>query len=71
VAPKAKRHPSTRASRRGNQPTWAGHRSGSGSLIRAGRPRTAMPATSSTLAERAMRRRRWRRATVDGENPST
>jgi hypothetical protein len=56
AAPKAKRRPSTRVAWRGNQPTRAERRSWSGSLIRAGRPRTVTPATSSTLAERATRR---------------
>jgi hypothetical protein len=47
-------------------PTKAGHRSGSGSLTREGRPRTATLATSSTPGERATRRHGRRQATTHG-----
>jgi hypothetical protein len=67
AAPKPKRHLSTRAVQRVNQPNKVESRSGSGSLIRAGRPRTATLVTSSTLAERATRRHeRWRATTPSG-----
>jgi hypothetical protein len=46
VALKAKRHPSTRAAPQGSRPTRAGRRSGSGSLMRADKLRTATPAMS-------------------------
>jgi hypothetical protein len=71
AAPKAKRHASTRAARWGNQPTRAERRSGSGSLIRAGRPRTTTPTTSSMLAERATQRHGRRRATSLGGATAT
>jgi hypothetical protein len=51
---RAKRHPSTQTAQRGNQPTRAERRSGSGYLTRTSRLRTATPATSSTPAVRAM-----------------
>jgi hypothetical protein len=66
AAPKAKRCPFTQAARRSSQPTRVESGAGSGSLIRAGRPRTVTPATSSTLAERATRRRGRRQATTLG-----
>jgi hypothetical protein len=55
-APRALRRQCTRAARRENPPTRAECRSGSESLIRAGKPRTATPATSSAPVERATRR---------------
>jgi hypothetical protein len=63
---RAKRHPSTQTAQRGNQPTRAERRSGSGYLTRADRLRTAAPATSSTPAIQAMQRRGRRRATTPG-----
>jgi hypothetical protein len=56
-ARRAQRHQFTRAARRDNPPTRAERRSWSESSIRADRPRTAMPAMSSTPVGRATRRR--------------
>jgi hypothetical protein len=50
--------------RRGHQLTKVERRSGSGSLIRAGRPGMVMPAMSTMLAEGATRRRGRRWATT-------
>jgi hypothetical protein len=66
AVPRAKWRLSTRAPRRGNQPTRVERWSGSGSLIRTGKPRTAMPAISSTLAERATQKHERRQATTLG-----
>jgi hypothetical protein len=66
AARRAKRHPSTQTVRQGNRPTRAEPRSGSGSLIRVDRLRTATPATSSTRAERATQKHGRRQATTPG-----
>jgi hypothetical protein len=63
---KALRHQLTRAARRGSPPTKAGHWSGSGSLTRAGRSRTATLATSSTPSGPTMQRHGRRQATTHG-----
>jgi hypothetical protein len=57
----------TRVVRRGSPPTKVGRRSGSGSLTRAGMPKTATLATSSTPGRRATQRRGRRQATTRGE----
>jgi hypothetical protein len=54
----------TRAVRRSAPPTRGAHRPRSGFSTRAGKPRTATPATSSTLGGRATRRHAQRRATT-------
>jgi hypothetical protein len=66
----ARKAPSHRCMREPQQnapPTQGAHRSRSGSLTCAGKPKTVTPATSSTPDERAMRRRgrRWA-TTLDG-----
>jgi hypothetical protein len=66
-ARKALRRQFTRVARRGSPPTKAGRRSGSGSLTRVGRPKTATLATSSTPGGRAKRKRGRRQATTHGE----
>jgi hypothetical protein len=50
-----RKRPFMQAARLGSRPTRAERRSRSGSLIRADRLKTVMPATSSMLAERATR----------------
>jgi hypothetical protein len=57
ATPREGRRLSMRMARQGNRPTRAERRSGSESLTRASKPRTATPATSSTPAGRATRRR--------------
>jgi hypothetical protein len=59
---KALRRQFTRAAWRGGPPTKAGRRSGSESLTRAGRPKTATLAMSSMPGGRATRRRGPRQA---------
>jgi hypothetical protein len=54
----------TQAARRRSPPTMAERWSGSGSLTRAGRPKTAMLATSLTRGGRATRRHGRRQATT-------
>jgi hypothetical protein len=70
-AHKALRCQFTRAARQGGPPVKAGRWSGSGSLTRVGRPKTATLATSSTPGRRATRKRRWRQATTHGEVGTT
>jgi hypothetical protein len=57
ATPRAGRRPPMRTARQVSRPTKAERQSGSEPLTRADKPRTATPATSSTLAERATRRR--------------
>jgi hypothetical protein len=53
-------------------PTRGARRPRNGSLTRAGKPKMATPATSSTSGERATRRRGWWRATtLDGVDATT
>jgi hypothetical protein len=66
-ARKALRRQYTRAARRGSPPTKGARRSRSGFLTRAGKPRTAMLATSSMPDGRATRRCGQRQATTHGE----
>jgi hypothetical protein len=70
-AHKALRRQFTRAARWGSPPTKAGRWSGSGSLTRAGRPKTVTLATSSTPGRRATQRRGRRQATTRGEVGAT
>jgi hypothetical protein len=65
-ARRALRHQFTWAARRGSPPAKAGRRSGSGSLTRAGRPKTATLATSSMPGGRATQRHGRRQATIHG-----
>jgi hypothetical protein len=53
--------------RRGSPPTKDARRSGSGSMTRAGRPKTAALVMSSTPGGRATQKRRRRQATTHGE----
>jgi hypothetical protein len=62
----------TRAARRSVPPTRGARRPRSGSSTRAGKPKMATPATSSTPGGRATRRRGQRRAiTLDGVGATT
>jgi hypothetical protein len=64
---KAPSHRYIREPRRNAPPTQGARRSRSGSLTRAGKPKTVTPATSSTPGGQATRRRGRRRATtLDG-----
>jgi hypothetical protein len=65
-ARKALRRQFTRAARRGSPPTKAGCQSGSRSLTRVGRPRTATLAMSSMPGGRATWRHGRRQATTHG-----
>jgi hypothetical protein len=65
-ARKALRRQFMQAARWGSPPTKAGRRSGSGSLTRAGRPRTVTLAMSSMPGGRATRRHGRRQATTHG-----
>jgi hypothetical protein len=71
-ARKAPNHRYTQEAQRNVPPTQGARRSRSGSLIRAGTPKMATPATSSTPGGRATRRRGQRQATTpDGVGAMT
>jgi hypothetical protein len=65
-ARKAMRRQFTRVARRGSPPAKAGRRSRSGSLTRAGWPKTVTLATSSMPSGRETQRHGRRQATIHG-----
>jgi hypothetical protein len=68
---RAEKHLSMQTVQRGNQPTRAERRSGSGSSTRVDRPRTTTPVMSSTPTEWATRKHERREDTTSGGADAT